>query len=139
MVGALSFLGKMQALSFLEISSDLTLNYDFPIPDEMGVYVTAYQFGIVNHSKESVSYQLTFFTGNDSKRIPQDSIHYMIQKNEHEYSEIRVLSEDGEIALDEVEAKSTDYYSIKFWVHSDVDSSILGRTFHGMINLTAVN
>lgn len=139
MIGALSFLGKMQSLSFIEISKDLTLNYDFPVSDEMGKYASAYEFGVFNNSTDLITYQLTLFTGNDSQKIPQNSIHYIIQKNKNEYSEVRTLSEDGEIALEQVEAGQTDYYAIKFWVHTDVDPSILGKTFRGVINLTAVH
>lgn len=138
MVGALSFLRNMNDLSFEEISDDLSLSYNFPIPDEMGKDLSSYEFKVVNHGSHSIQYQLSLFTGDDAKKIPQNALRYMIQKNGEDFSEIQTLSDDGEIAIDVIDGKTANNYALKFWVHTDVDSDILGKTFQGIVSLTAV-
>jgi len=138
MVGALSYLGGMQNLSFVELSDDLELAYDCPIPDEVGVTTEAYRFQVVNHGNRSVRYQLSLLTGTTANRVPQDSVHFVISKGDGECSEVMTLGENGELLLDEVSEFSTNTYSLQFWIRSDVDSSVIGKSFQAVINLTAV-
>jgi len=135
MIGALSYLGKMDSLSLIEESSTLDLEYYYPVSDSVGREVTPYQFRIVNQDSSPARFQLTFLTGEDSTKISGDFIRYMIQKENEEYSSIETLSEDGVILLDMVGGASSVGYSLKFWIRDDIPVPS-GKTFQGILNLS---
>ncbi len=139
MVGALSFLNKMNALTFEEVSGELDLAYNFPVSDELKDVIEPYQFRIINHEDNPIKYQLCFFTGNSAKAIPQHAISYQIQKNNESYSEVQSLTEDGTIYLDTIEGQKENIYSLKFWLKGDLDIDVDGSTFQGTIQLNIIH
>ncbi len=78
MMASLSYLGKMNALSFEEKSDNFALAYNFPISDEIGKTIPAYEFQVSNNGNEKVKYQLTFTTGTTKDKVDANAIRYMI-------------------------------------------------------------
>lgn len=139
MLGALSYVSKMSALTFEEVSGNLDLAYNFPVSDELKDVIEPYQFRVVNHENDSVKYQLAFFTGQSRKALPQSAIAYQIQKNDGEYSKVQNLTDDGTIYLDAIVGHEENIYSLKFWIRDDFDLDVDGTTFQGTIQLNVID
>lgn len=137
MAGALSYLGRMNALTFIPITDDLSLEYAYPISDYEGKNIEAYQFEVMNKGSEN-HFQLIFLTGEGEDCLPQKAIHYVIADENGEYSEVRTLADDGIIVDDVIGTQDTKSYSLKFWIHDENDDSIFGTTFEAILELKAV-
>lgn len=137
MAGAASYLGRLNGLAFVEISDKLGLTYSYPVSDGEGLETDSYNFQVVNNGSDT-PYQVIFLTGEGDNRLPQSAIHYVVARENEEYSEVRTLSEDGIIIEDVITSNEKVNYSFKFWVHDQNDDSIMGTTFEAIMELQAV-
>lgn len=133
-----------ESLVFNEITPQIDVNSQKKVSDSESINLDAYEFSVKNNTNKDVEYLISFRhdlskNENDNCRIiPNNYIKYRIKKNDEEYSDIRVLSLDGKIYVDNLKSKDTSVYSIQYWIDDNYDMEGINH-FHSKITLTDNN
>ena len=140
MVGALSFLTRVNSISVKQLSDDFSLAYNFPISDEIGSKVTAYEFEVSNMLNAKNKYNIVFETGeyDDPTKLDNCAVKYMLYKDDVLVKDITTLSDDGIILTDEVDSNTTVKYSLKFWISDEAECNLFGKTFKAGMSVDVV-
>lgn len=140
MVGALSFLTRVNSISVSAISEELSLSYNFPISDEIGPKTDAYHFEVENMLNAKNKYNIVFQTGalDDPTKLDNCAVKYMLYKDDVLIKDVTTLSDDGIILTDEIDSNSVVKYSLKFWISDDAECKLFGKTFAAGISVDVV-
>jgi len=140
MAGALGYLSRLDSIIIRNISDDLSLEYNFPISDNMGKKTEAYLFEIQNISSTTETYNIVFQTGmgSDITKLDNNAVKYMLYKDDELIKDISVLQNDGIIITDELIGKSSAKYSLKFWITKDTTCDLSGKTFAPTISFDVI-
>lgn len=131
MVGAISFLNRINSINVRGITDEFKLAYNFPISDNMGIKTKAYEFEIENTLNLKNKYNIVFQTGkeDDPTRVDNCFVKYMLYKEGILIKDVTTLENSGIILTDEIDGSSSYKYSLKFWISDDKDCDLFGKTF----------
>lgn len=130
-------------LDFKELTSPIDVNKQGSLSDEETSNIDSYQFVVKNSTDKTISYLISFknkFSDDldNCDYIPNNYIKYRIKKNNEDYSDIRSLSIDGRIYVDDLAKNDESIYSIQYWI-DDEYKNMNNHYFNSQITLTSVN
>lgn len=140
MVGSLAFLTRVNSLTVRTISDKLSLVYNFPISDEIGSKIDAYEFEVGNMLNDKNRYNIVFQTGNldDDNKLDNAGVKYMLYKNNVLIKDVSTLSDTGIILTDEISANENVKYSLRFWISDSIEYEVIGKTFAPEISVDVI-
>lgn len=132
-------------VTFHEKSGDeVNLEKVTPVTDSVGLSSTAYTFTIKNNTNKSIKYSINILDNLDKLKsdncgeyqIPHNIIKFSIHK-EKEKNNIYMLSDlvNGEVLTRIVPAKSTEEYTMRFWVANNTLPTGSKLHYHGLIKV----
>lgn len=135
LVGALSYLDRIDSVNVKSIAGNLSLEYNFPVSDTIGKETNGFNFQVENISSKTSDINITFLTGNidDENKLDNSSVKYMLYKDNELVKDISVLEEDSIILTDELNGNDSNNYTLKFWINSDTEQILEGKTFEANI------
>jgi len=115
-----------------------------PIYDEMGRKGKPYTFDLNNIGSVGVNYEVRLIDDKDAIKaddcgniqMPKTSLKYQLIKNGIVINE-KILSEGDFNVIDSgyIDAKTLYEYELRIWIHQDAGLEIMGKHFHGKIEV----
>lgn len=113
------------------VIDDVNLGDVSKINDSNSYKLNSYRFVLTNN--DSVSKKISIKLINNSSKLDNNYLRYIIKKDNGKYSSVRSLNMDGDIYFDDLKSNSKSVYEIKIWVSDNYQNEI---DYYG--NLVAV-
>lgn len=133
-------------LTFENEENAILIEKAIPVSDSNGKKNSPYEFELKNKGKFSVNYKLYLVEDKESyindncldKKMDLSSIKYLLmgpsQKSE---TNVSVLS-DEKLYEDTILPGEMQKFSLRLWINSEADASVMGKHFHGKVKVEAI-
>ena len=130
-------------INFQNEENEINIKNAVPVSDSTGINSNDYVFELKNTGTIKANYRLAIIEDEkiyeedkcSDKKLELSNIKYVIKEasdNENNANNIEILSEDnGNIYEGEISPGEVKKFSLKLWIKSDADNSIIGKHFHG--------
>ena len=137
-------------INFQNEENEINIKNAVPVSDSTGINSNDYVFELKNTGTIDSNYRLSLVYDEDKyeedncqdKKLEFSNIKYVIKEasnNENNANNIEILSEDnGNIYEGEISPGEVKKFSLKLWIKSDADNSIIGKHFHGTVKVEAI-
>lgn len=124
----------------------ITLDKIVPLSDTDGLALTPYKFKVINTGTTNANYRISLV--NDEEKYIEDScsdkkmnwadIMYSFTIDNNVPTMNLLSSNKGILSSGTLNSNKTISCSLRIWIKSDADNSIMGRHFHGKIKIEAI-
>ncbi len=137
-------------INFQNEENEINIKNAVPVSDSTGINSNDYVFELKNTGTIKANYRLAIIEDEkiyeedkcSDKKLELSNIKYVIKEasdNENNANNIEILSEDnGNIYEGEISPGEVKKFSLKLWIKSDADNSIIGKHFHGTVKVEAI-
>ena len=132
----------------LQGTNDITLSDQFPMSDEDGMKLKAYEFTVTNNCNTSVDYQIALEAiGEESTSLSSNALKVALNDNSKLYSSyaevdttIEGAYEARKLYVGTLNSKNTEgssaSHSLRLWIDENADISEMNKTFQSQITVT---
>ena len=137
-------------IDFQNEENEINLEDAIPVSDSKGINSKEYVFELKNTGTIDSNYRLSLVYDEDKyeedncqdKKLEFSNIKYVIKEldsTENTANNVEVLNENnGNIYEGEISSGEVKKFSLKLWIKSDADNSIMGKHFHTMVKVEGI-